>query len=100
MSVKRYTFGYVSSGDDRYLGCIEKTDGPYVLYTDYAVLEDKVAGLGKDAERWRKLRSAPNNSPDSGVEVVFWKNETGSIVTCDELDRMTDALTQPEQDDE
>lgn len=69
MSVKRYTFGYVSSGDDRYLGCIEKTDGPYVLYHDYSALEAEAAELRKRVDEVQGQRDTWRALADEAVYV-------------------------------
>lgn len=43
MSVKRYIVGYKDSASGRYAAMLDKQDGGYVTYEDYAALEARCA---------------------------------------------------------
>lgn len=61
------------------------------IYTAPPSLDAEDAALREDAERYRWLRNAPNNAPDGGVEILFWRREKGAIVTGASLDAAIDA---------
>lgn len=52
MNVKRYSVGYKDSASGRYAAMLDKQDGGYVSYEDYAALEQKLA------ESQREFRAA------------------------------------------
>ncbi|EOY8932838.1 hypothetical protein ACQFIN_003872 [Enterobacter hormaechei] len=48
MSVKRYSVGYKDSASGRYAAMLDKQDGGYVSYEDYAALEARCAALAAE----------------------------------------------------
>lgn len=65
--------------------CMEEDDvGNYVLHSDYAALEARVAELEKDAERYRWIRKNCDSleTPDSTIQGWIFVNNGCTNLDC------------------